>query len=32
MAAPHKGTKAIICVRDPIDASISAFNLIYTVT
>lgn len=32
MAATHKGSKALICIRDPYDASVSAFNLIYTVT
>lgn len=32
MAAQHKGTKALVCARDLYDASVSAFNLIYTVT
>ncbi len=32
MAAPHKGSKALVCIRDPFDSGISAFNLIFTVT
>lgn len=32
LAAKHKGYKALVCVRDPLDASISAFNLVYTLT
>lgn len=32
MAACHKGAKALVCIRDPFDASVSAFNLILSVT
>jgi hypothetical protein len=32
LAATHKGNKALVCVRDPFDAGVSVFNLIYTVT